>query len=638
MSTETSYYFHSGTAYRRIENMSPTNSGALAKRAGTRLLLTDTREVYVFSARDAKLNRDELYVFFSDNKYLVLNLDDFSGLLPETPNPANLLFNDIKNALIYETPLPTTGETRILIPTPTGIFYSDLGYIFSTTAITGLPPNTPTNLFILAPGRGIIANSSTLYFSAYNNPNNYTPLVNPSAPDAPTQGYVLNFVSGLDGDIVDLIFYKNSIFIGTTSAIYRLEYNPLNPFADVVVKNNSAQRVEKIYHVGISFRTFADIGDFVVFANDRGIYGIEVSGAISSNYENSRIYVTEFTYSQEHVTSEDNQIILDIASYYARDNVFFSLRNDCTIFKCAITKNGEQRVPFFTRYIAGISQDQRREYIAIDHVARAFVTKWGDRYFVELNRNFPYLNDNKLVFSWHDTLKTIRDFAFLDCFQDTSELKFLHIVSNNPSNTFKAELNTFFVGESYYYWDLIEDKYDIFSVASVNKKIITITKTVQDILVLGIVKTEQDLDILLLKEISGDSELYVTYADVNHFPFRMNTVMYSPDIKFSSFFLIAGFPYSGTVELSIYNQDMLQNNKPKVDTPHPLLVNYFACEQMEMTAFSKEGTSRTNKINRPYRHVMETIEMPTVEWKYYGYANITIPAGFSGVFIQISFL
>lgn len=83
---------------------------------------------------------------------------------------------------------------------------------------------------------------------------------------------------------------------------------------------------------------------------------------------------------------------------------------------------------------------------------------------------------------------------------------------------------------------------------------------------------------------------------------------------------------------------MQQNNKPKVDTPHPLLINYFACEQMELTAFSKEGASRTNKINRPYRHVMETIEMPTAEWKYYGYANITIPPGFSGVFIQISFL
>lgn len=638
MSTETSYYFHSGTAYRRIENMAPTNSGALAKRAGTRLLLTDTREVYVFSVRDSKLNRDELYVFFSDNKYLVLNLEDFSGLHPETANPTNLLFNDIKNALIYETPLPTTGETRILIPTPTGIFYSGLGYIFTTTATAGLPANTPTNLFILAPGRGIIANGSTLYFSAYNNPNNFTPLVNPSAADAPTQGYVLNFVAGLDGDIVDLIFYKNSIFIGTTSAVYRLEYSPLNPFADSVVRNNNAQRVEKIYHVGMRFRTFSDIGDFVVFANDRGIYGIEVSGAISSNYDNSRIYVTEFTYSQEHITSEDNQSILDIASYYARDNVFLSLRNDGTIFKCAITKNGDQRTPFFTRYIAGVSEDERREYIAIDHVSRAFVTKWQGRYFVESNRNFPYLNDNKLVFSWHDTLKTVSEFAFLDCFQDSSELKFLHIVNNSFSNTFKATPSTFFVGERYYYWDLVEDRYDIFTVSSVRKQVVSITKTVQDILVLGVVKTEQDLNLLLLTEIAGTSDLYVTYADVNYFPFRMNTVMYSPDLKFSSFFLIAGFAYSGTVELSVYNQDAQQNNAPKVDTPHPLLMNYFACEQMELTAFTQEGVLRTNKINRPYRHIMESIEMPAAEWKYYGYANITIPAGFSGVFIQISFL
>lgn len=637
MSTETSYHFHSGTAYRRIENMAPTNSGALAKRAGTRLLLSDTREVYVFSVRDDKFNRDELYVFFSDNKYLVLNLADFSTLHPESANPTDLEFNDIKNALMEAQTLDS-GENRIFIPTSKGIFYGDLGYLFNEVNLTGLPTNTPTNLFILAPGRGIIANGNTLYFSAYNNPNDFTPLTNPSAADAPTQGYVLNFVAGLDGEIVDIIFYKNSIFIGTTTAIYRLEYNPLNPFADSVVRNNNAQRVEKIYHVGMRYRTFADIGDFVVFANDRGIYGIEVSGAITSNYDNSRIYVTEFTYAQEHITSEDNQSILDIASYYARDNVFMSLRNDGVLFKCAITRDADKRTPFFTRYIAGVSMDERRQYIVVDHAARAFVTLWQGRYFVELNRNFPYLNDNKLVFSWHDTLQTVREFAFLDCFQDSSELKFLRIVNNSPANTFKATPGTFSVGEKYYYWDLVEDRYDTFTVSSVRKQVVSVTKTVQDILVMGIVKTELDLSLLALKEIAGTAALYVTYADVNYFPFRMNTVMYTPELRFSSFFLIAGFAYSGTVELSVYNQDPQQNNAPKVDTPHPLLVNYFACEQMHMTVFTQEGLVRSNIINRPYRHIMESIEMPTVEWKYYGYSNITIPAGFSGVFIQISFL
>lgn len=631
MSTETSYYFHNNTAYRRIENMSPTNSGALAKRAGTKLVLTDTREVYVFSTRDS------LYVFFDDNKYKVIKLSDFTNLKAETANPTDLKFVDIKNSII-QTIVLTTGETRILIPTPSGIFTSDVAYVFSKVTLTGLPANTPTSLFIALPGRGLIANGNTLYFSKYNDIYNFTPLSDPTASDAPIQGYVQKFAVGLDGDILDIIFYKNSIIIGTTLAIYRLEYTQLNPFADVVAKTSISQRLEKIYSVGLEFKTFADIGDFVVFANDRGIYGIEIGRSTSNNIDSARINTIEFTYSQEHIVSEDGQSIIDISSFYARENVFFALRNDGVIFKCAITRDQDKRAPLLTRYIAGISMDNRRKYVSIDHNCRAYITNWGGRYFVELHKVFPYLNDNKQVFSWHDTLETLLSFGFLDCFQNSSELKLLRAGNNTgfPLNQIKAEPGTFVVGEKYYYLDLINGKYNIFTVASVKKQVVTITDQVQDIIVLGKVKTEQDLNLLQLTTISEGADLYVTYADMNVFPFRMNTVKYSPTLKFSSFFLLAGFGYNGAIELAVVhkNQDGIQ----KPDTAHPLLLNYFSCEKMIMTGFGESGFFSQNKILRSYRHYIEKIEMPSLERKYLSYVNIAIPAGFSGVLVQISFM
>lgn len=631
MSTETSYFFHSSTSYRRVENMIPTNSGALAKRAGTQLVLTDEREIYVFSTNT------DLYVFFSNDRYRVLKNSDFSTLLAETANPAGLRFGEIKNSTIQEISLPNA-QTRVLIPTSSGLFVSDVIHSFSRVNVTGLPVGTPTNLFLALPGRGLIANGNTLYFSKYNDIYNFTPLTDPAAADAPTQGYVQKFVVGLDGDIVDMIFYKNSVIIGTTSAIYRLEYTQLNPFADIVAKTSNTQRLEKIYSVGMDFKTFADIGDFIVFANDRGIYGIEMGRSYASGADASHINTTEFTYAQEHIVSEEGKSIIDIASYYRRENVFLALRNDGVIFKCAITRDSEQRVPFFTRFIAGLSMDQRRPYVAIDHESRAYVTNWNGRYFIEYNKVFPYLNDNKLVFSWHDTLETLRSFWFLDCFQDSSELRLLRAgnTTGAPSNQIKAPIGTFAVGERYYYFDFVETKYKIFTVASIRKQVVTITEQVIDIIVLGKVKTEKDLNLLPLTTISGGSDLYVTYADVNYCPLRMNTVKYSADLKFSSFFLLAGFGYNGSVDLVVMHKN--QDGQPKPDTPHPLLLNYFSCEKMLMKTYTEDGSFSTNKITRTYRHLVEKLEMPSVERKYSSYVNIAIPPGFSGVFTQITFV
>lgn len=629
MSTETSYNFHVTTAYRRVENMAPTNSGALAKRAGTKLVLTDTREIRVFSTSEA------LYLFYSDDKYTVLNISDFSVLKAETPNPTDMEFVDIKKSTIQVIALPT-GEKRILIPTTKGIFSADVAYVFSEVTVTGLPANTPTMLFIALPAKGLIANGNTLYFSAFNNIYDFTQFTDPSTIEAPTQGYQISYSVGLDGDIIDIIYYKNNIIIGTTEAIYRVEYLQLNPFADAVAKTTSLQRIEKIYNVGIEFKTFTDIGDFVIFANERGIYGIEVGGASSSAFDQYRIYTTELSYANEHITAEDGQSITAICAYYARENVFFALRNDGVIFKCAVSRDGDKRTPLFTRYVAGISMDDRRTYISLDHVGRAFVTQWNGRYFVEFHRMFPYLNDNKLVFSWHDTLETLGQFGFLDCFQNTSELKLIKARSNNPTHIIKVPLNSLAVGERYYYWDVIGEKYDIFQVASVRKQLVTITKTVQEIVILGKVKTESDLNVLPLTAIAGSSDLYVTYADMNFFPFRMHTVRYSADIKLSSFFLLAGFGYNGSAELAVVHKTPEETHK--TDIVHPLMLSYFACECMEMTAFTIEGANRKNKVRTIFRHMIDAVEMPAVERKYLNYIIVAIPAGFSGELIEINFI
>lgn len=609
--------------------MAPTNSGALSKRAGTKLVLTDAREISVFSTKEA------LYIFYQDNKYKVLNISDFSVLKAETSNPVDLEFVDIKKSTIQEIAL-TTGEKRILIPTTKGIFTADVGYVFSKVTVTGLPANTPTILFIAVPGRGLIANGNTLYFSAYNDIYNFTPMTNPADPNAPRQGYVISFAVGLDGEIIDMIFYKNSILIGTTTAIYRVEYVQLNPFADAVSKTNSIQRIEKIYNVGMDFKTFADIGDFVVFANDRGIYGIEMGGASSSTYDQYRIYTTELSYANEHITAEDGQSIIAISSYYARENVFLALRNDGVIFKCAISRDGDKRSPLFTRYVAGISMENRRSYIGIDHVSRAFVSKWNGIYFLEFHRMYPYLNDNKLVFSWHDTLETLPQFGFLDCFENSSELKIIRTRSTTPTHIIKIPINSLAVGEKYYYWDVTEEKYDIFEVASVRKQLATITKTVQEIVILGKVKTEQDLSVLQLTSIAGSSDLYVTYADMNFFPFRMNTVKYSPEVNFSSFFLLVGFGYNGAAELAVVHRTPEETHTP--DIAHPLMLSYFACEQMEMKAFTIEGVERKNTVATIFRHIIDAIEMPAVERKYLNYIIVALPAGFSGELIEINFI
>lgn len=621
MTSEISLYFESETAYRHIENMAVTSSGALKKRAGTRLVLFSQQEIFMYSTSE------HLYVFFADNTYKVYDNADFHEVKHSTSLPADLLFRDLKKGSIQATFNDDT--PRILIATKAGIFEQDTAFDFLKQTLQDLPSGVEPTIFLILPGRSVIAYGNSLYFSKYNDLYNFTP-VDPASKFAAEGAYILDLIVGVDR-IVDIIFFKNQIFLGTKTAVFQIKYGTVNPFADSAAQNFELN-ISKIFSDGIATRNFENIGNYVVFANNRGIYGIQVSSTILSGGSISSVsqsVVLSLAASAEHILQGDRFKVVDISSYFRKENVFFILRDDGIIFKCMLDFTpGNVPVLNVTRFLAG-EVETLRKYFQMDREARYFVTKRGATFFLEMNNEYPYLRDNKLVFSWHEDLKNLRNFAFLDCFKKFSIL-FFSTAKRLTDSTIQFR-TTLIVGNQYYFWDKIAGIYGSFEVLSKNFRVYTISAVIKnDIILLGKRLSMSDIDISDFNRYSEGQQLYLTYVNLNFYPFRTETVKLNQSTSFDSFFAVCGFGYEGTMEIFL-------NFEKNPDSVNPMKIRFFDCEKMEFIAYTEEGLKRSvsSEHKMHYRNSTESLILPTVEFKEYENFDVKIPVGYSGCVLSL---
>lgn len=525
MATERSYFWHMSTEYRYLENLGVSDSGALYKRAGSSLIEASTKNIKIVTTSDF------VYIFFSDDTYKVLDRASKTDVLGLTPLPPTLTFQILQDAKIGIT--EASGLERPLLGTSVGVFYADASHALEKAVFTGSTTFTNPKLFIVVAGRGLVAEGSSLYFSTYDSIFDFTQIAF-NAPNAPSASYSLRYAVGLDGDILDIVYFKTYIFVGTSRAIYRVDYSVLNPFAESVLRSTTPARIDKIFSKGLKYPTMVVVGNFVIFATDRGIHGIVVNTSIVSGTATTQasIDIVELTKDCEHLTSEDAFFVIKTASNFRREDSFFALRNDGVIFKFNLAKPDI----FVTRYVGGLDQKTSRKYVDFSHDGSYLVSEKNGFYYLEQQNQFPYLNDNKLVFSWHDALAKLEKFNFLDCTINQSSLILDH-PTNILSSTFDLKTDIPVPASIIVLRDGVEygDHYESVkllskvSTASGFKYTANIDLTEND-LILGVRKTHKDIDFSLLEANAKGQDIYVTYANINIFPFRLDTVKFEKDV------------------------------------------------------------------------------------------------------------
>lgn len=627
MSTEKSLFWHLDSSYRKIENLDTADSGALYKRSGTQLVETSTLKPYLL------YSVDYTYIIYENNRYRVIN-NALTEVLPEQDLPTGLTFTDIINGSSNVVTL-TAKEKRPIISTETGIFEADINHIFQPKTLIAFPTGVSKKLFIVLPARSMIANGNTLYFSKYNNLFDFTNLPFDNR-DAPTSGYTINYAIGLDGEIVDIAYFKSYVFIGTDQAIYRMQYSILNPFAEIIINKSTPPTIEKIYSRGMQSTTFSEIGNFLVFASDIGIYAITVKTDTYSgiNAGTPRVEVEELTREANHICSEEEQIILDISSNFRREDSFYALRNDGIIFKANISN--QQKNLFFTRRQAGLDET-KREYVQVGKVGRFLLSKLGDSYFIEKNTRYPYLADNHLVFGWNDNLHNLKYFHFLDCYENQSNLV-LKSTFNIGVNEFDGNFPNIQNNKEYFYWDPVAEEYSVFTIFYQRPISLpdgtqgirySIDKTFNNnVFILGERLSQNDINDTDLVNNAEGQKIFITYADMNEYPLRIETVEWEKGIThIDSFFAVIGYGYNGTL------QPFIKTMNP--DTQDPARLHYFCCESMDITSFSEEGYRQTLTHKLNFRNETKDIIFPTNEWKLYQNLKINLPSGYSGCIVSI---
>ena len=214
MTGEQSFSMHFSSSYRYIENFLATTTGALEKRAGTQLVRVGTQEPIIKNVGTFE------YIFYQDDTYEVINEINFNVIKARVPLVAGLTFLNLKKG--FKNIIGTGEGARIIISTTAGVFKSNTNHVFEKQTLTGLDQTVNTNIYSLMPSRGVIAEINALHFSKYDSIFDFTS-VPFNDPTAPSGAFTLNFAVGMDGEIIDIIFFKSYLIIGTSEAIYRLD-------------------------------------------------------------------------------------------------------------------------------------------------------------------------------------------------------------------------------------------------------------------------------------------------------------------------------------------------------------------------------------------------------------------------------
>lgn len=588
--------------YRKIENFYVSSSQAIQKRSGTKLaLFSDGKEIFPVSTST------EVYIFYSDKTYTVISLIDFSELKANSPSPIE--FANIKTAKIERS---TTNDKQVLnIFTKGGWYKTDNSYALTGLTLTGVPAGVDLNLAVTVYGRGVIASKTSIYFSTYGAIQDFTV---PSAP-TPTSAFTLNQQIGFDTDITDIIFFNESIFIGTRTSIYVQPVILVNPFAPNQIPNNLAFR--KLHSIGVNPSTFTIVGKSLVFANDRGVY--IVTHTTETTTSKSTLELKELTESARHITSEDNQSITAISSYFRKENVFYALRNDGIIFTCTLVESK----PYWSRRVCS-----PRVYTSFDEQGHVLISQDGTYYYAEQNTEYPYLSDNKLRFSEDDEIPNLEKFSFLDACKIYTEfiLEGVTIVDqhrftlNSTSKTLLKDVS---------YTIRHDRRYINMLITSVNSGIYTHNLTISTPFVV-ISKFISTIDISSIKV--KNSEIYVTYAKINENSFTLETIKATSidQQDVNSFFAVAGLKYEASAHILIRNNA----DETKISDTFKQIGVYCTTQLVAMT-YTEEGIERTEPIAVRFSTTFNQYTMPTVSWKNYKHLILSIPVGHSGVILSV---
>lgn len=587
--------------YRKIENFYVSSSQALQKRSGTKLILfSDGKEMFPFSTST------ETFLFYSDKTYTVISLVDLSILKPNTASPIE--FNDIKTAKIERS---TTNNKEVLnIFSRTGWFKTDASYVIGGLALTAAPAGADLNLSVTIYGRGAITSKTSIYYSTYGSVQDFTIPASPT----PVSAFALNQQTGFDTDIADVIFFNDSLFIGTKTSIYVQPAILINPFAPNQINNNIAFR--KLHSIGVNPGTFTIVGKSLVFANDRGVYII--SHTTETLTTRSTLELRELTESARHITSEDNQSIISISAYFRKENVFLALRNDGVIFTCTLVDGR----PLWARRVCS-----PRKYIAMDEYGSVLISRDENYYYAELNTEYPYLSDNKLRFSETDELPNLNKFAFLDAYKSYSQLILETVKIIDVHRFTLGSGTTLTINDSYTI--LYQGTYSNIVILSESSGTYTHNMSISEpFMVIG--KFISTIDLSSIK--TKNSEVYVTYAKINQNSFTIENLKATSitDQPVHSFFAVAGLKYEAKAHI------LIRNNTNEADISDAYKqIGVYCTTKLLVSTYTIEGYERIEPIAVRYTTTFDQHSMPAVRWKNYKHLIITIPAGHSGVLLSV---
>lgn len=586
--------------YRKVENFIVSSSQALHKRSGTRLAkFSDGKEMFPVSTST------ETFFFFSDNTYTVIASDTLAEL--KANSPSAISFDNIKTAKI-ERSSAADGKEVLTIYTKTGWFRTDLSYVITGLVLTGVPSGVDLNIATTVYGRSVIASKTDIYFSAYANIQNFTV---PSTPTADSP-FVLKQLIGFDTDITDIMFFNETLFIGTKTSIYLQPAVLVNPFTPNQIVGSIAFR--KLHNIGVNPSTFTIVGKSLVFANDRGVFMI--TNTPDRITLKATLELVDLTEQARHITSEDGQSIVTISAYFRKENVFFMLRNDGTVFTCTLVENK----PFWSRRTC-----PPRKYIAIDELSYVLITQDETYYYAEQTTEYPYLSDNKLRFSEKDEIPNLSKFAFLDAYKPYNEI----ILENTEivdQHRFKLANHTLIVGNSYTI--LSNNEYVNIEILTHTNDIYSHDKNITTPF-LVIAKFIKSIDTTSIP--NKNSEIYVTYAKMNKSNLNLETIKASgSSVEINSFFAIAGLKYEASAHILVRNNVNEQNFTDVFKQ-----IGMYCTTKLVVGTYTTEGKQESENITTRYATTFETYTIPTTQWKNYKHLVLNVPVGHSGVILSV---
>lgn len=589
------------TSYRKLENFSTTSGTALIKRSGTKLLeYSDSLKFKVFSTPTA------LFVFRSDDTYAVFEVSSGKELKAREKSPIN--FTELTTMQVE----PAAEGLRFY--TEDEWYQSDIDYDINSITLHNLPKGTKVNLAITIFGRSVIAYKGKLFFSRYGKLEDFT------VGTKPDDGFVYDFVSGIDTEITDIIFFSEIIAFSTKTTIYGLYPPVVNPLISGQTNTNlNNHRLFKLYTAGVTKKTLVPLGNGLVFANTHGVH------LLTLKKNGQGYYAEDLTIKSQHIFSEPNQEVVKTGCALNRENIFFVLRNDGVLFKCFY--NEVTKEPNWSRQTAGA----KRKYRDIDNNVTSFVSEYAGYSYVEFKTDYPYFSDNKLRFSLTYERQNFPYYSFLDAFKSYSNI--INGLGNPKSYNEFDSTAVLEVGKFYTVLTAdamienieIKTKRDLGGV----HRYIHNGNLAETFEILG--KFLETVDITEVLKYKGEENLYLTYAELGQGRLVLKTKKIhnnNPIHQIDSFFCVVGFGYEAVAHVYAH--------PGSVETEFPgdiLGVGTYCSQKIKTSTYTDTGIKRSQVIQSKYGSVFYPVNIPGVTWAAFKHIVFTSPEGESCVLL-----